>query len=167
MRGIGSSILTAALAAALVVAGMPHALCFCGCADGHAQAADPQANRPADRPGETAARSGACPCCCGAERLGPAVAQEQQAGQPSDQSSPDPPPCRCADCQPVLAVPPNGQAGVAPPAAFPGWLWSVVAPVSVTMEASGPGVAHCGPGPPDTRLPSGSEICLLLGRLLF
>lgn len=167
MRGIGSSILTAALAAALVVAGMPHALCFCGCAGARAQAVDLQASGPADRPGETAARSGACPYCCGAERLGPAVAQEQQAGQASHQSCPDPPPCRCADCQPVLAVPPNGQAGVALPAASPGWLWSVVAPVSVTMDASGPGVAHCGLGPPDRRLLSGSEICLLLGRLLF
>ncbi len=170
MRGLGSTILTAALAAAVVVAGMPHALCFCGCADAlpppGAAPATPETRRPPEHAAQTAAPSGSCPYC-DAARLRPWLSAAQESDQGSGQSCPGPQPCQCADCQPVVATAPSAGVNVALPTVSSGWLPLVAALALAAAHGAGPGVARCGPGPPEAALSAGYDLCLLLGRLLL
>ncbi len=70
-----------ALAVAWVIAGMPHALCTCGCGEPAAAAESREAPR--------------CPHCSGDQ-------PEQAPDQPK--------PCRCDDCGIGQAIPPSGAA---------------------------------------------------------
>jgi hypothetical protein len=140
------TVVSLLLAIVIPPAGVPHALCTCGCADGG------QAEAGRSEGGGTTG----CPLCCGRA--------------PRDESNDSPPvapePCKCGSCDQRAALtthPVVAGGGGSPglgnvPADFDGWLPAVTPQASPSVAAS--------PAAQSFALPV-RALPVLLGHLLF
>ncbi len=118
------TVISILLAIVMAPAGVPHALCTCGCADGG------QAEAGRSEAGPTTG----CPLCCG------------QAPQDESDDSPPvaPDPCKCGSCDqraalttsPVVAGGAGSSGSGNVPADFVAWLPAVTPPSCPSVAAS-------------------------------